>query len=92
MTIVDAFIIADTKATSNAAINITSKVRDTFLKSTIESAQDAAINTLNTTSEVDIESFLKYVRRGPKENYVLNKTKVHFYAYCCSYRQEKVIN
>jgi len=35
---VDAFIITDTKATSNTAINITSEVKDTFLKSTIESA------------------------------------------------------
>ena len=47
MTIIGDFIIADIKAIFNAAINITSKVRNTFLKSTIKSAQDAAINILN---------------------------------------------
>ena len=49
MTIVGDFIIADIKATFDIAINITSKVRNTFLKSTTKSAQDAAINILNTT-------------------------------------------
>jgi len=48
MTIIGDLIIADTKATSNAAINITSKVRNTFLKSITKSAQDAATNTLDT--------------------------------------------
>ena len=49
MTITGDLIIADTKATFNAVINITSKVRNTFLKSIIKSAQDATTNILNTT-------------------------------------------
>jgi len=74
------------KATSNTAINITSKVRDTFLKFTTESAQDATINSLKTALEADIEALLKYIKRKPKENYIPNKTRVYFYTYYYSYR------
>jgi len=38
ITIIGDLIIADTKATFDAAINITSKVKNTFLKSTTKSA------------------------------------------------------
>jgi len=38
MTIMGDLIIADIKATSDAAINITSEVRNTFLKSITKSA------------------------------------------------------
>lgn len=48
MTIAGDLIITDTKATSDAAINITSEVRNTFPKSIIKSAQDAATNTPDT--------------------------------------------
>ena len=48
MTIAGDLIIADTKATSDAAINITSEVRNTFPKSITKSAQDAATNTPDT--------------------------------------------
>jgi len=47
MTIIGDLIIADIKVTSNAAINIINKVRNTFLKSITKSAQDATINTLD---------------------------------------------
>jgi len=49
ITIAGDLIIADTKATSDAAINITSEVRNIFPKFIIKSAQDAATNTPDTT-------------------------------------------
>jgi len=48
MTIIGDLIITDIKATSDAAINITSKVRNTFPKSITKSAQDTATNTPDT--------------------------------------------
>ena len=55
ITIIDTLTITEaiTKDASNTTIKVSNEVAETFPKSITESAQDAAINTLNTILDTD---------------------------------------